>query len=289
MSDVIDTQPTGPAAPLPPPPPQPPRRAPRPTARTPLAVRVLWKVFAGILVVAALVWGPYQVVTLLAHEERVENESFPAAGIARLVVDGHSGSIEVAAADIDTIDVRAEISDGLRPTGESRELLGDELRLRTMCPNFGSDFCWVNYEIRVPRDVELVIDSDNGAVRVTGSTAPITVDGDNGSVHVADVSGPLHLESDNGRVEGTQLRSTTVTADSDNGRVQLEFDAAPTTVVASSSNGRVEVVVPDDGTAYRVDLRTDNGSENIEVPTDPASERTITLRSDNGSVTARTT
>lgn len=288
MSNVIDTQPTGPAAPLPPPPPQPPRPAPRPTARTPLAVRVLWKVFAGILIAGALVWGPYQVVTLLAHEERVETESFPAAGIARLRVVGNSGSIDIEASDRDTIEVRAEISDGLRRTGESRELLGDELRLRSTCPNFGSDFCWVNYEIRVPADLELVIDSSNGSITVSGSTAPITVDGDNGSVRVADVSGPLQLQSDNGRVEGTLLRSPTVTADSDNGRVQLEFDAAPTTVVGTSDNGRVEVVVPNDGTAYRVDLSSDNGAENIDVPTDPASERTITLRSDNGSVTART-
>ena len=58
--------------------------------------------------------------------------------------------------------------------------------------------------------------------------------------------------------------------------------------MATSDNGRVEVVVPDDGTAYRVDLRSDNGSETIEVPTDPASTRSITVRTDNGSVTART-
>ena len=105
---------------------------------------------------------------------------------------------------------------------------------------------------------------------------------------LADVSGPLQLSTDNGRVEATRLRSATVTADSDNGRVQLEFAAAPTTVVATSNNGRVEVVVPADGTAYRVDAQTDSGSETIDVPTDPTSPRTITLRTDNGSVTART-
>jgi hypothetical protein len=291
MSDVIDTPPTGPAAPLPPPPPTAPaplRGAPRRTKRSPAGVRVLWKVFAGILIVGALVWGPYSIVTLLAHEERVETESFPAAGIARLHVGSSSGSIEITAVDIATVDVRAEISDGLRRTGESRDLIDDELRLRSTCPNFGSDFCWVDYQIRVPRDLELVVDSDNGSITVTGSAASITADSDNGSLRVNDVSGPLQLSSDNGRVEATQLRSRHVTAGTDTGRVELEFDAAPTTVLATSSNGRVEVVVPNDGTAYRVEVHSDNGSETIDVPTDPAGDRSITVRTDNGSATART-
>jgi hypothetical protein len=283
MTNLIGTRPTGPAAPLPP-----PRTAPRRTTRSRAGVRVLWKVFAGVLVVSALVWGPYQVVTLLAHDERVETESFPAAGITRLEIDGSSGSVDIEASDRDTIEVRAEISDGLRRTGESREVVGDALRLRTSCPNFGSDFCWVDYHVRVPRHLALIIDGDNGSINITGSDAPIAVDGDNGSIRLADVSGPLQLATDNGRVEATQLRSQTVTVDADNGRVHLEFAVAPTTVVATSNNGGVEVVVPNDGAAYRVDVQTDNGSEDVAVPTDPTSARSITLRTDNGSVTART-
>lgn len=283
MTNLIDARPTGPAAPLPP-----PRPAPRRTRRSPYGVRVLWKVFAGLLVVSALVWGPYQVVTLLAHDERVETETFPAAGIVRLEIDGSSGSVDVEASDRDTIEVRVEISDGLRRTGESREVVGDTLQLHSACPNFGSDFCWVDYQVRVPRGLELLVDGDNGSINVTGSDAPITIDGDNGSIRLSDVSGPLQLATDNGRVEATRLRSSTVTADADNGRVQLEFAAAPTTVVATSNNGRVEVVVPNDGTAYRVDVRSNNGSENVDVPTDPTSGRSITLRTNNGSATART-
>ena len=122
---------------------------------------------------------------------------------------------------------------------------------------------------------------------MTGTTAAVDVNADNGSVELASVSGPLDVSTDNGRVEGVDLGSSTVTADSDNGRVALEFSVAPMTVVATTENGSVEVVVPDDGTAYRLSLDTDNGSTNPDVPTDPASDRSITLRTDNGSVTAR--
>lgn len=284
MSDLIDTPPRGPALP----PPSTPATGPRPPRRSPSGVRVLWKVFAGLLVLAALLWGPYQVVTLLAHEERVETESFPAADIDRLEVTGSNGSVRIEASARDTIDVQAEISDGLRATGESREVVDGALRLRSSCPNFGSDFCWVDYVVLVPLGLELVVDNDNGSVDITGSSAPIDVDADNGSVELTAVSGPLQISSDNGRVEGTQLSSSTATADSDNGRVVLEFATAPTTVVATSDNGRVDIVVPGDGTSYRVDVRSENGSETVEVPSDPSSDRTITARTDNGSVTVRT-
>jgi hypothetical protein len=251
-------------------------------------VRVLWKVFAGVLVVAALVWGPYSVVTLLAHEERVETSSYPAAGISVVDVAGASGSIEVTGADIDTIEVRAEISDGLRATGESQVVRGATLQLRSTCPVFGSDFCSVDYEIRVPRAVELRLDGDNGSIEVTGTSGPISADGDNGSIRLTAVSGPLQVATDNGRVEGTQLRSQQVSADTDNGRLQLEFATAPMTVLATGNNGRVGVVVPPDGTAYRVDVRTDDGSEDVSVPTDPTSARSITVRTDNGSASVLT-
>ena len=280
MTNLLEMQPTGPAAPLPPP--------RRPERRTPAGVRVLWKVLAGVFILAALVWGPYQVVTLLAHEERTVQYSFAAADVELLEIESSSGSIDIVASERSTIDVVARISDGLRRTGESAELVDGVVQLRSTCPNFGSDFCWVDYEIQVPRDLRIVIDGDNGSIDVTGSTAQMTIDSDNGSIRVRGASGRLDLTNDNGRIEATELRSPVVTADSDNGRIQLEFAAAPTTVVATTDNGSVLVVVPDDGTAYNVDASTDNGSEDTDdVNQDPDSDRTISVRSDNGSVTVR--
>src|SRR5699024_9447931 len=118
--------------------------------------------------------------------------------------------------------------------------------------------------------------------------APLHVDGDNGSVVLDDVGGVLDVSTDNGRVEATNVRSTEVVADGDNGRVVLSFVVAPESVRATSNNGQVEVVVPDDATAYRVELHSDNGREELSVPTDPAATRSLLLETDNGTVTART-
>ena len=282
MTNLLDSQPTGPAAPLPPPGPM-----PAPPRRTPVGVRFLWKLFAAILVLGTLVWGSYQVVTLLAHETRTEEQSFPAAGLAALEVDGSSGSITISGADTDAVHVTAEISDGLRKTGESRRVVGDTLQLHNTCPNFGSDWCHVDYEISVPRDLTVVVRSGNGSVDVSGLSSTVTVDTDNGSVDLADLSGDVRVGSDNGRITAVRLDAPTVSADTDNGRLTLEFAAAPTNVVATADNGRITVVVPNDGTEYRVETATDNGSQDVTVPRDDASRRTITARTDNGSITIR--
>ncbi len=284
MTDLLDSQPTGPAAPLPPPGPM---ARPEPPRRTPAGVRFLWKLFAAILVLGTITWGPYQLVTLLAHEERVEEQTFPAAGLATLQVGGSSGSITITGSDTESVHVRAEISDGLRHTGESREVVGDTLQLHNTCPNFGSDWCHVNYEISVPRRLAVVVNSDDGSVDLSGTTGPVNIQTDNGAVDLADLTGDVRVASDNGRVTAARLRSQTATADTDNGRLTLEFAVAPTNVVATADNGRITVVVPNDDTAYRVETETDSGSENVSVPTDGASTRTITARTDNGSITIR--
>ena len=64
--------------------------------------------------------------------------------------------------------------------------------------------------------------------------------------------------------------------------------AATRAYAAQVGDGSVEVVVPDDATTYRVDVRADNGNETSDVPTDPASPRTSTVRTSNGSATVRT-
>ena len=278
MTNVMERPPAGPPQPPPTPPPR----------RAPLGVRMAWKVFAAVLVVAGLWWGTFNVVVLLAHEERVETEAFAAEGLASIDVRNSAGSVRVVATDGDTVEVRAEISDGLRSTGERREVVGDVLELNGTCPLIGSDWCRVSYEISMPRSLALVVRADNGSVDVTGLTAPADIDSDNGSIEASGMAGTLRLSSDNGSVEATALRSANVTADSDNGRVTLEFAAAPTTVVATSDNGSVEVTVPDDGEAYALDLSSGNGSENPDIRVDPASPRSITIHTDNGTATART-
>jgi DUF4097 and DUF4098 domain-containing protein YvlB len=290
MTNLLETPPTGPAATLPPPPTGPrPTMSPGEPRRTPMAARFLWKVFAALLVVGALVWGPYSVITLLAHEEHDENESYAAAGLTTLDVDGATGSITITAAETDTVHVKARISDGLRKTGESRRVDGDTLRLQSSCPNFGSNWCHVNWDVTMPARMAVVIDNGDGHISVTGTTSSVDIRNDNGTVELSGVTGPVKVSTDNGGLRADGLSSKTVSASSDNGRVSLAFTKPPTTVAVTTDNGRAEVVVPRDGTAYHVVTHADNGSvDDSTVPKDSASTRSITVRTDNGAISIRT-
>jgi DUF4097 and DUF4098 domain-containing protein YvlB len=164
---------------------------------------------------------------------------------------------------------------------------GETLHVRGSCPVLGSEWCDVRYTIEVPRDIDLVVRSDNDGVRVTGVRGRVELHSDNGSVRVTDVVGDAVLTSDNGGIHAFGLTSEHVSASSDNGSIELELVAPPMSVEASSDNGDVVVVVPDGDEMYAVTVSTDNGSTDNQLRTDPSSDRHIDVSTDNGDATVR--
>ena len=266
------------------------RRRLHPTRPLPTSagVRTLWLVLAALMVIGALVFGTYQVVVSLAHVERTETESFPLSVVESIEIANGAGSVRVTATDGDEIVVTADISDGLRATAERREIVDGVLELRASCPNFGSDFCGVEYRLEVPRHLDIVAHADNGPIEVTGMDGRLDLNADDGRIELTRISGPLVVSNDNGRITASQMTSPTVDAENDNGAIELEFLAPPMTVDASTDHGSVDVVVPDDGEVYAVEMDVDNGNTDNSIPTDPDSPRRITLQTDNGDITART-
>ncbi|MEI5103032.1 DUF4097 family beta strand repeat-containing protein [Streptomyces sp. PmtG] len=144
----------------------------------------------------------------------------------------------------------------------------------------------MRYEVRVPKNVRLTVEGDNGKTTAAGFDKPLRISSDNGAVDVSDSSGGLTLSSDSGELRATGITSHQVDADSDNGTVHLSFASAPDEVGVTTENGGVTVEVPD-GT-YKVTTKTDNGDVKTDVPTDANSGRAISARTDNGSITLRT-
>ena len=281
-------------------PPQPADRRPPPAATppsgpgldrsdipTPLPGRPLWTILGTVIALAALGWGAFNVIDLLAHGESTEHETFAAAGVRTISVDNDNGQVVVVGTDTETITLDAEISDGLRDTGYDWEVVDGVLQVEGHCPLFGSYWCDVDYRLEVPHDVDVVINSDNDRVYVGDIDGNVQIDNDNGRIELVRLSGTLHADTDNGRLEGEGLTSSSVTATSDNGRVELDFVDVPDRVVASTDNGSIEIALPDVEGGYNVDTQTDNGSEDVTVLDNPSSTRTVTAETDNGSVTVR--
>jgi Putative adhesin len=262
-------------------------------AATPVSVRPrvrrAWRVLGTLVVGAMLLSGVYQVVVALAHEEYpLEPQQFDPARVATIEVhNGADGPVRVIGSDTDTITVTARVSDGLRRTGHSERVEGDRLVVDSSCPIFGSDFCSVDYVIETPPDVDVVVRTDTGAIRVSDIDGDVDVESDSSGIQLAGIRGSIQADSDSASVQGTELSSPSVDASSDSGGVLLEFDRAPRTVTADSDSSDVEVVLPDSDMTYRVETSTDSGSESMQVNTAVDSDRTITASSDSGDVTVR--
>jgi hypothetical protein len=245
-----------------------------------------WIIVGSVLTVGALLFTTGNLISQLAHEEETVTAEFDAGALDEIDVSAPNGSIEIVGVEGDRIRMVAEISHGLRRTGTSEEVEGSTLVLRSTCPLFGN-WCEVDYRLEVPTRLAVTARTDNGRVTVRDVDGPLEVDADNGSIELARVGGTIHGTTDNGSLVATGLRSTEVTADSDNGRVSLTFAAAPRNVEATTDHGSVEVVVPDDATVYRVDVGSDLGGTDVGVRTDPDSDRVIVARSDVGRVSVR--
>jgi hypothetical protein len=249
--------------------------------------RTAWLVTGSILAAAALVSGTYNVIGLLAHEMETRVETVPAEGIRRIEVDDDAGSVTIEAADVDEITVRARIGHGLRRSGSSVRVDGETLLVRGSCPVFGSEWCDVRYTIEVPREIDVVVDSDNDGVTIVGVHGHVEAHSDNGSIRLEDVVGDAVLTSDNGGIHAFGLTAERVSASSDNGGIELELVQPPMSVDATSDNGDVVLVVPSGDEVYAVTVDTDNGNADNQLRTDPASDRHIDVTTDNGDATVR--
>lgn len=247
--------------------------------------RAPWMIFGSILVLATIAFGVANIVSLLAHEEHREHATFPSAGIALVDVENETGSVHIEPTDAATIDIDVDVSEGLGATDVSWEVVGTTLEVRGSCSWYISQWCGSTYVIRVPADVAVRVHTDGGRIVASGREGPVTADSSNGTVELSDISGDVDVRASNGRIDARSLRSASVRASADNGRIGLSFDEAPTVVDARADNGRVDIALPAGSGPYAVDTSADNGSETVDVATDPASARSITAHSDNGSVT----
>ncbi len=132
----------------------------------PVRGRALWVIFGSLLLIGGFWWGTFNVVELIAHEERTERFTVPAEQLTRLLVDNDTGSITIVGTATDEISVEAEVSEGLRDTGFSHEVVGSTLELHGSCPLIGSMWCRVTYRIEVPRGLDVEVNADNDRVEV---------------------------------------------------------------------------------------------------------------------------
>jgi len=161
-------------------------------------------------------------------------------------VDVSAGSVRIIGSDRSDVSVDMTVHSGIRSPSHSESVVDGHLRVHSGC-DFGFDNCSVDYVIKVPAGVD-----------VTASTS----------------GGNVDLESMKGNAD----------VSTDGGNAHLGFAIAPTHVRARASGGKIVVALPDDGQAYLVKAKSDGGSTNVDVRTDPKGDHVIDAHASGGRV-----
>lgn len=186
-----------------------------------------------------------------------EQDSLVESRIDTVRLDVDSGDVDIRVGDVATTTVHQEFRyHGARPD-DTFQVNGTELVLNRCEPD-----CSVDYDVVVPRGTAVTGEAKSGDITVEGLAATdVTVQ--SGDVRVLDGAGSVKVQTSSGDIT-----------------VNL---ATPQSVHADANSGDVKVVVPQDH--YRVQVQTSSGDQRIDIPTDPASTRTLDLRADSGDVT----
>lgn len=239
-------------------PPGPPRRGPG----IPL-LRVVGSVVAALVVAGSTV----SVVSRFFHQHRVETAVYPQT-VTGMSIRTSTGDVRVAVgASGSPVVVRRVLDWSFGTAGSTETVTDGQLDIAARCSiRLGVGDCSVGYEVTVPPNLAVRLDSDTGDVDVTGPVGDLSASTDTGDV----------------RVQGAT--SARVDASASTGDVTVELGSAPRDVTAHSSTGDVVVVLPADGTSYDVRTSTSTGNATVTVPTRPGADHRIDASTSTGDV-----
>ena len=248
-------------------------------------VRKAWLVVASVSAVFMLLTGTIQVTSLIAHEEVIEVSEIAVVGVTGLDIDNDAGATRVVGVDdAETITVRARISNGLRKPHHEISRDGGTLVMEASCPMIGSQWCEVDYTVEVPSDMDVDADA-RGRLTVTDLAGRLRLDADQGSVDLARVGGDITVSASQGSVDAVDLTATRVSAEANQGSLDLAFATSPDEIVAESNQGSVTILLPDEDVFYATQTAANQGSATSDIREDPTADRTITAESNQGSIT----
>jgi len=175
----------------------------------------------------------------------------------RMVVDGGmNGGVSVEGWSREGVEVRARVWADAGSSARAREIAEEvdirmlDGRLGVEGPETGRRESWgVNFEIMVPRDTDLEIETRNGGIGVRDVNGRIDFRATNGGVHLAGVGG--------------DVRGRTT-----NGGLHVELDGrswAGRGLDVETTNGGVTIQVPPDYSAH-LETGTVNGGIDIDFP-----------------------
>ncbi|MFF3671019.1 DUF4097 family beta strand repeat-containing protein [Microtetraspora malaysiensis] len=201
--------------------------------------------------------------------------------VARVVLVGGSGEIEVGEADDSVVKVGETLrwSSG-KPVTEHK-VEGDALVMSYECPH-AMDNCSVSYKVKVPKGMRVEAKVGSGDVRLNALSGPTKVETGSGDAYLTELSGPITAKVGSGDLEGTALTGKELKVEADSGNATLKYATVPDNVNVSAGSGDAEITLPDG--PYSVDTKTRSGETTISVKTDLGSPHRVVIHTGSGNV-----
>ena len=192
--------------------------------------------------------------------EKTEHLSAPIAAGGTLAVETEIGSITITGADVTDCNVTAEICVKAPTEEEAAEITeqvkiqlvpaGKMLTVKVEKPHLRKRrSISINYQITVPEQTSLQLESDIGKIHISNVTGQIQAEVDVGEIICEEISGDIDLKTDVGKVEvvysKTAPAACNATIKTDIGKI--DFTAPPdfsATVHAVTDVGSIETELP---------------------------------------------
>ncbi|GAA1272565.1 hypothetical protein Psi02_06030 [Planotetraspora silvatica] len=139
---------------------------------------------------------------------------------------------------------------------------GHQVDAGTLTLRYRCDDCSVDYEVEVPKGLDVKVDSGSGTITLRRLT------------------GPVSAATGSGDIEARGLAGRQVTATTGSGEVKLRFAAAPDNVRVETGSGEGSVWVPSG--SYNVTAEPGSGDREVSVVQDPSSARTVVVKTGSG-------
>lgn len=237
--------------------------APAPPRRS--AGRVILLVLGSILTAAVIAISAFLLLDLAARHSFQTTAAYP--DVRTLVVHTGAGDVALTGAPAGgALIVKAHETEGLfKPKIQTRMASGGVLTVTASCPGLQ---CSAHYDLAIPPDVVVKVDSGFGDIKATGLTSTT-------SIQLGTTAGDIHA---------TGLDAPSVKLSTGVGDLTAALAQPARTLTASTVAGGMTLIVPD--TTYVVHANSGVGHVSDQrVRTDASSPRTIDATSSLGNIT----
>ncbi|HUQ50446.1 MAG TPA: DUF4097 family beta strand repeat-containing protein [Terriglobales bacterium] len=158
---------------------------------------------------------------------------------------------------------------------------GNRVSVRTHMLGKAGDDARVDYDVQLPADCTITIDSGTGDVKVENVRGNVTVDSEEGQIEMRGVTnGIIQVQTVNGNVSLSNLKQARIQVTSTGGNVELSSVSGPLVSVKSTS-GTIKFTGDFNGGG---NYKFTNHSGDIEVSTPATASVDLSARSQRGSV-----